>query len=97
MTLAFTQDDVSSSSLSQRYNTHMRYTHQITHQNTRSRTLNAPTQPNPTQSNRITGEELTILPDGTETAGPLTRRVWDAITDIQYGKVAGHPWSVLID
>jgi branched-chain amino acid aminotransferase len=40
------------------------------------------------------GEELSIIEtNGSENVGPLTRRVWDAITDIQYGRVE-HPWSV---
>lgn len=42
------------------------------------------------------GKELAVIQDEAATVGPLTRRVWDAITDIQYGRVE-HPWSVRID
>lgn len=33
--------------------------------------------------------------DEAKGAGPLTKRVWDTLSDIQYGKVE-HPWSVVI-
>lgn len=42
------------------------------------------------------GEEIPIITNGADSVGPLTRRVWDAITDIQYGRVE-HPWSVRIE
>ncbi len=33
---------------------------------------------------------------GTTTAGPITTELWKTIIDIQYGRVPGHPWSVLV-
>lgn len=35
--------------------------------------------------------------DASAGAGPLARRVWDSLLSIQYGKVAGHPWSVPVE
>jgi branched-chain amino acid aminotransferase len=40
------------------------------------------------------GEEITV-PTG-DKAGALTKRIWQNIIDIQYGRVRDHPWSVLI-
>uniref|UniRef100_I2CQ49 Branched-chain amino acid aminotransferase n=1 Tax=Nannochloropsis gaditana (strain CCMP526) TaxID=1093141 RepID=I2CQ49_NANGC len=40
-------------------------------------------------------EDVVVIKEGDD-VGPLTKRMWDALTDIQYGKV-DHPWSVLID
>lgn len=40
------------------------------------------------------GEEIKV-PTG-DKAGPLTRRLWQDIIDIQYGRVVDHPWSVLL-
>lgn len=34
--------------------------------------------------------------DPTSQAGPLARRLWEAITSIQYG-VIPHEWSVIVD
>ncbi|TFJ82818.1 hypothetical protein NSK_005893 [Nannochloropsis salina CCMP1776] len=40
-------------------------------------------------------EDVVVIKEGDD-VGPLTKRMWDALTDIQYGKF-DHPWSVLID
>ena len=43
------------------------------------------------------GEDLKIPLDGPDgKAGVLTQRLWKAITDIQYGRIPNHPWSVVI-
>jgi hypothetical protein len=39
-------------------------------------------------------QELKV-PSG-ENAGPIVLKLWKLITDIQYGKVENHPWSVKI-
>jgi branched-chain amino acid aminotransferase len=35
--------------------------------------------------------------DASAGAGPLTKRVWNTLLDIQYGKVKDHPWSVVVN
>ncbi|CAN0251734.1 unnamed protein product, partial [Laminaria digitata] len=35
-----------------------------------------------------------LVPSGTS-IGPLAKRCWETLTDIQYGRVE-HPWSVKI-
>jgi len=40
------------------------------------------------------GEEITV-PTG-DKAGKLTKRLWQNIIDIQYGRVRDHPWSILL-
>ncbi len=39
------------------------------------------------------GQDI-IIPTG-DHAGPIAQRAWNALMEIQYGKV-DHPWSVLI-
>jgi len=34
--------------------------------------------------------------DPTKESGPLSQRLWQAITDIQYG-LTPHPWSIVVD
>lgn len=41
--------------------------------------------------------ETIVVPTGTETAGPITTRLWKHIIDIQYGRIPDHPWSVVIN
>ncbi|CAM9615433.1 unnamed protein product [Phaeothamnion confervicola] len=38
------------------------------------------------------GQDI-VVPTGAE-IGQLADRVWNTLTDIQYGRVAGHPWAV---
>ena len=42
------------------------------------------------------GEDYDVPIDAALQAGPITKRVWDTLRDIQYGNVE-HPWSVVID
>jgi branched-chain amino acid aminotransferase len=53
----------------------------------------------PVKSITYAGRELAIPLDPADPsagAGPLTRRVWDSLCAIQYGRVAPHPWSVAV-
>jgi len=44
---------------------------------------------------RFKGGDLDLPTGGA--VGPVAKFMWDAITDIQYGRVPDHPWSVLVD
>lgn len=50
----------------------------------------------PVSSILYEGKEIKV-PTGEKTAGPITTELWKTIIDIQYGRVPGHPWSVVVD
>ncbi|CAM9204413.1 unnamed protein product [Ascophyllum nodosum] len=48
----------------------------------------------PVKAINYLGEDIQVVPSG-EKIGPIAKRFWDSITDIQYGRVE-HPWSIRI-
>ena len=48
----------------------------------------------PVNSILYKGKEIHV-PTG-DTAGAVTKTLWQTIVDIQYGRVKNHPWSVIL-
>jgi branched-chain amino acid aminotransferase len=50
----------------------------------------------PVKQIHFDGVDYDIPVDASAGAGPLTKRFWNSLLDIQYGKAGDHPWSVKI-